>query len=1022
MADLPSGTVTFLFTDIEGSTRLWEQHPQAMPNALARHDSILRHAIAAHGGVVYKVIGDAFQAAFETAASACAAACSAQHALLNEAWGKVGAVRVRMALHTCAAAPEAGDYRTGSLNRLGRLLGAAHGSQIVLSRTAADLARDSLPPDLALISLGERELRDLSPEPVFQLMAPDLPAEFPRLRTHDRRPHNLPSLPTHFVGREQELCELHRLLADPNVRLVTLVGPGGIGKTRLAMEVALRECENFDDGAYFVPLAALDDAELMASPIADALGFSLYVSNQCEKWERDRQRAQLVAYLRDEQLLLVLDNLEHLQGDLRLISTILAAASRVKILVTSRTRLDLQGETCFVLGGMTVPQYEPGAGALTSPTDEALRLFTHCARRVQPDFTLTSDTIGDVVAICRLVEGMPLAIELAAAWIVVLAPSEIVAEIQRNLDFLASNLRDIPERQRSIRSIFDASWDNLGNSERDIFAQMSVFQSGFTRQAIQQVTGASLQTLMALVRKSLVQPSSTGRYHIHELLRQFAAEQLAGVPSQEEAVRERHCAYYSAFLAAREADLNGPRQGQVLAEIEQEIYNVRDAWKWATTRGQLEYIAQAMESLCEFYRIRGHYEEGWVNFDPAALALGWPGFGSPSTDTDASAQFTEIRQLLDEARAGRSSKGSREEICGKVLARYGRLHCESPENDWRAIEVRSQALKRLSDAAARHEMAYILRYTAHIGLTPWQTRELYQSALGIFREYGDSRGIGETLYRLGLIAAQLGEYREAKQLYKDSLEIIGRLGRLEMKGNCLSDLGYIYWALGDYSKAEACCQEAQAVSATVGNRSGIAWSGMQLARVAMVGQDYGRAKHLIYESLRIYDESGLLGWKAEALGALSQVLWLEGNLDAAEATAVEALGLCRERDYHAGTLVPLMVLGQIGYERKDWQTAKQAIREVLQVARDVSMPAYTLHALVGVVKLLLSERRHGVARDIAVSVSQHDVCWQWTRACVASLVGDLADDGEVDASEEHLVFANGTPLDAVVDRVLQLIE
>jgi class 3 adenylate cyclase len=271
-AALPSGTVTFLFTDIEGSTRLWEQYPQAMAGALAQHDAILRQAITTATGIVYTVIGDAFQAAFPTAPLACAAALAAQHALTSEDWGVVGAVPVRMALHTCAAVPTDGDYRTGALNRLGRLLGVIHGGQIVLSCNTADLAYETLPPDVTLRDLGEHHLRDLRPEHLFQVVSPDLPADFPPLKTLDRQPHNLPTQPTALIGREHEIVMICRLLHRADVRLVTLTGPGGIGKTRLSLQVAAELVEEFADGVYFVDLAPIREPRVVSSAIAQTLG------------------------------------------------------------------------------------------------------------------------------------------------------------------------------------------------------------------------------------------------------------------------------------------------------------------------------------------------------------------------------------------------------------------------------------------------------------------------------------------------------------------------------------------------------------------------------------------------------------------------------------------------------------------------------------------------------------------------------------------------------------------------------
>jgi predicted ATPase len=729
-----------------------------------------------------------------------------------------------------------------------------------------------------------------------------------------------------------------------------------------------------------------------------------------------------VAYLRQKHLLLVLDNVEHLVGGLHLLSTLLRTAPGIKILATSRERLNLHGETLFVLGGMIVPECAVGSPAGDTQLPDAVRLLADCGRRMHPSFALTADNLGDVVAICRLVEGMPLGIELAAAWVGVLTPAEIAAEIRANLDFLSSSLHDIPERQRSIRSIFQSSWDKLSASERDAFAQLSVFQGTFTRDAAQRVTGASLQTLLALVHKTLVQPGMNGRYLVHELLRQFAAEQLGAVPEAEAAVRERHCAYYVGLLAEQETEINGLRQGEALAVIEQDLYNVRAAWKWASAHGHLEYVDQAMESLCEFYRMRGRFDEAWADFPLAARELGWTGFGASPTHVDAAAHFTETLQLLGAATTGSAINGSEEEILAKVLARYARFHCEQPQNDWKAVQLRADGLKRLSKMGAQHEMAYVLRYVAHIEFTPWQTRDLYRAALKIFEEHGDERGIAETHYRLGSVAAQLGEYRDAEQSYQDSLALLRWLGRGEMQGNCLEGLSYVSWALGHYQQAEARCAAAQAMFVSVGYRAGLASIRRRQARTAMIHQDYSDAEQDIRDSLVIYDETGLLSLKAEALGELSQVMLLAGHAAEAEQFARESLTLCRQRSYRAGAVEPLLVLGQVACAQENWPAAEDYVREALQIARELYLPTYALHALSGVVRLLLGKGKDTLACDVATFVQKHPASWQWTKDRVGSAVTGRQVAGQSEGIEKsHAFAADDVALDGLIDWVVQVV-
>jgi len=507
-------------------------------------------------------------------------------------------------------------------------------------------------------------------------------------------PVKLPIQPTPFVGREDELFQLATHLADPTVKLVTILGPGGMGKTRLAIEAARAQAEAFADGVYFVSLASIDDPGFISSQIAEVLDLPFYVRDQREHWEYDTQIEQLLSHLKEKQLLLILDNAEHLLSTAfpslpkweksvdQLVADIVQTAPGVKILATSRERLKLHGETLLPLDGLSVPEQEAHKRqGLSSPeigpdlaAYSAVELFRQGACRVRPEFGLRPDNLADVIDICHLVAGMPLGIELAASWVELLSPAEIAAEIRNGLDFLETGLHNIPDRQRSIRLVFESTWNRLSQIEQAAFQQLTIFRGGFGREAAHQVTGASLRTLMALVNKSLLRPDLKGRYQLHELLRQFGAERLAQDPATETTVRDRHCAYFATFLQQKEPGLRGRNQGQALAEIELELDNVRAAWQWAVTQGKLDEIDRAMESLCEYHRIRGRIDEGWKFFSPAAMALGWGGFGAAEDIPDSDTMFTEIMQLLDVPSAREANGDGRQELLGKILARYNRFY------------------------------------------------------------------------------------------------------------------------------------------------------------------------------------------------------------------------------------------------------------------------------------------------------------------------------------------------------------
>ena len=457
---------TFLYTDIEGSTQLWEKHGQAMGAVLDRHDELLMNCLEQWGGEHVKNTGDGMMVVFHGHdAKPLECALAMQRQMADEQWPVIDELRIRIAVHAGPADYRADDYFGPVVNRVARLMSTAWGGQIILTPEVTEIT--SLPDKATLQDLGVHLLKDLSePQQVLGLIHGDLALqEFPALRSMSSQPNNLPRQPTPLVGREEELVAIADLLAKPDCRLLTLVAPGGMGKTRLGLQAAADQIDIFRHGVYFVPLAGATSPDNIPANIANALKLSFYGVEDLE--------SQLHNFLSEKQLLLLLDNFEHLVDGAGTVAKILTVAPKVKILVTSRRQLRLQAEWAYDVPGLPVPE---NRSLVSAAGYGAVELFLQVARRVQPGFKPTTEDLRAIIRVCRLVDGMPLALELAAAWVKAMSPLEIADEIKQDLDLLVTELQDIPLRQRSVRAIFEHSWHELSKAEQASFASLSVFE------------------------------------------------------------------------------------------------------------------------------------------------------------------------------------------------------------------------------------------------------------------------------------------------------------------------------------------------------------------------------------------------------------------------------------------------------------------------------------------------------------------------------------------------------------------
>ena len=575
--DLPTGVVTLLFTDVEGSTRLLHSLGDDYGEALQEHRRRLRAAFAEHEGVEVDTQGDAFFVAFAGASNAVAAAAACQRALAD------GPIRVRMGLHTGEPRLTEEGYVGLDVHKGARIAAVGHGGQVLLSQTTRVLV------DADVRDLGVHRLKDLSaPERIYQLEIGGLPGDFPLLKTIEAGMKNLPAPRTSFVGRASELDEIDRLLGDPDCRLLTLVGPGGAGKTRLALEAAGRRIERYPHGVHFVPLVSVASPELLAPAVAESIQFAIDGVHSGFSAQE-----QLLDYLGERSTLLVLDNFEHLVEGADLLAEIIERAPKVELLTTSRERLNVQSEWVLDVHGLGLTENGDGGSG-------ALRLFVERATQVEPGFSLDDDEDLEARRICGLVDGLPLGIELAASWVSVLSCAEIADEIERNIDFLATSMRDVPERHRSLRAAFDQSWRLLSGEQQQALARLSVLRGDFGREAAVAVADADLRLLSELVSKSLVRRSGFGRFELHELLRQYAAERLAASPGEERDAHERHARHYAAMLLERQAALMVPELAVARDELRGELDNLRAAAEWVVAEDDERVALPVLDALYAF--------------------------------------------------------------------------------------------------------------------------------------------------------------------------------------------------------------------------------------------------------------------------------------------------------------------------------------------------------------------------------------------------------------------------------------
>lgn len=782
MRGLPSGIVTFLFTDIEGSTRLLtELGAHGYADALAAHRRLLRDAFARHGGVEVGTEGDAFFVAFARAPEALDAAQEAQAALSE------GSIRVRMGLHTGEPLLTEAGYVGIDVHRAARIAAAGHGGQVLLSRATREHLDSA--PDLR--DLGEHRLKDLEETEWLHQVGTE---EFPPLRSLSNT--NLPTPASSMVGRRRALTALCDLVRSGRDRIVTLTGPGGTGKTRLSIEAARELLPEFSNGVFFVELAPIRDWRLVVYEIAQVLGVH-------ERGSHDLEQA-LIAHLEPKTVLIVLDNFEHVVGAAPIVARLVRACPRVGILVTSRAALRIDGERELPVAPLDLP--DPGDG---DPDDlartESVALFVERARSVSPDFALTDRTAPAVAEICRRLDGLPLAIELAAARIKVLDPEALLARLGRRLPLLTAGPRDAPERQRTLRAAIEWSYDLLDQEERTLFARLAVFPATFSLEAAEAVAGADLETLSKLIDESLIKPMDDVRFLMLETIREYGHERLEDSEIAE--LRRRHAEHFLELAEKAEAELAGPEQITLLDLLEADHDNLRAALAWLGDHDP-EHQTRLTVALRRFWYVRGYLSEGrrWLS-----QALGTPAIAPRLRRRAATAaaalallqgDYEEATRLADESVEIARAVGKGTDVANS-LSNLGAIVLAAGDHQ-RARLLLEEGVARAREAGDVRIAALAINNLGDVALTTGdypRAEALFVESLAMLRERGDAANVARSLFNLGAVAFRLGRHEDAVERLRESATLCRRLGDKEDLAWCLEGFAAFAAAEGDAERA-----------------------------------------------------------------------------------------------------------------------------------------------------------------------------------------------------------------------------
>ncbi len=871
--NLPSGEVTFLFTDIEGSTRLAQDSPDTLNESIEKHNSILKSAIESNGGFVFRIVGDAFNAAFANSENAVNAAKVSQAGLLSENWLNAE-IKVRMGIHRGPAEWNGSEYMGYmTLARTNRVMSAAYGGQVLISDNVYSAIERSL-PGITFKDLGERRLKDLiQPVRLFQMLSPDLQSDFPPIKSLDVRPNNLPVQLTSFIGRDNEITSVKDFVR--NSRLVTLTGTGGSGKTRLALQSVADLIDEYDNGVWIADFAPLNDSKLIPQAILQALAVKEELHSSAED--------TLLRHLEDKQVILILDNCEHvIESAAKFAEKILKKCSKVRIVATSREELKCSGEVIHNV----LPLSTPNPEKIVSPEEliqfEAVRLFIERALAVDSNFRVTDSNASAVAKICYKLDGIPLAIELAASRVKSLSAEKIAVRLDDRFRLLSGGRRTALPRQQALRALIDWSHDLLNENEKILWRRVSVFSGGFELEAAEKICAIDkiaeseiFDLLVSLVEKSIViHDVYTERYRLLESIKYYGKEKLEEAGELAK-VCDKHLEFFKSVLSANEISQSKIVEKKNLDNLERDHINILQAHQWAQKNNLLPDELEIVSAMSQFWHIRGY--------------------------------FSEAKNLLEKVvdRTGEVRNSHR----GNVLRRLGYIYSLQGQHE-EAMKMLEESLKVYEEISDEKNAAACLN---NLGLAA-QTRghhemaaEFYSRSLEVRERISDKHGICASLNGLGMLAYEKGDYESAKQRFERLLDISREIGDREGIGIGLNNLGNIYLHLCEYSNAQKALEESLGLMKEFGNKWGVSIALLNLGAVALSNNDIDKAKEFYEESLMIKQEAGDAKGIVYAKNGLAKIALKTLDFVLAEELYKESLS--RIRDNYDATAFAGCILG-----------------------------------------------------------------------------------------------------------------